>query len=78
MLSQEEKTKLRQIVGQKSLDTTPAEWNILLEERGIRRMGRITHICAPPELGEVRVDDAFGSYLAMTEDAARKILVLGM
>lgn len=78
MLSQQEKTKLREIVRLRCVETKAEDWSLLLEERSIRRMGKITHLCMPPELGEVRVDDPWGNYLGMTEETARKILVLGM
>jgi hypothetical protein len=83
-LSLWEKTKLREIVHAKAKDFSnitsssialkiPA-WDILLKERGVRR---INHYDTLKE-DEVGVDDPFGSHLVMTEETARKILVLGL
>ena len=93
ILSLEEKKKLRGIVHAKAKDFSvippswtlstrkgytssiklkvPA-WDLLLKERSIRRTN------LPCSQGEVSVEDPFGVYLVMTEETARKILVLGL
>jgi hypothetical protein len=83
ILSLEEKTKLRELVRSRAKDFSkilsssiklkmPA-WDLFLKERGIRRIDQPCML----EEGEVGVNDPFGSHLAMTEETARKILVLG-
>lgn len=79
MMTPEELRKIREMCWAKSIaQNDPAPWRELCESLGIRVMSKLTHICAPPELGEVRIPDPFGSYLSMSEDTARKILVLGL
>lgn len=75
MLTPEEIKKIREIVWAKRVARRDPE---LLDELGVKMMGKLTHLCAPPELGEVRIPDPFGDYLSMSEETARKILVLGL
>ena len=75
--------KLREIVRARAKDFSkitsssivlkiPA-WDSFLKERSIKR---IDHPCERQK-GEISVRDPFGSLLVMTEETARKILVLG-
>ena len=78
MIDPEQKKLLREIVWAKCSSIENLEWCELCDSLGIRRIGKLTHICAPPELGEVRIPDPWGNYLSISEETARKILVLGL
>lgn len=78
-MTPEEKNRLREIVAFKwNKLQDPEAWSLLLDDLGVRRMDKFRHLCAPPELDEVRVEEPGGGYLCMKRDTARKILVLGL
>lgn len=84
----EEKNKLREIfrnrcLGLESQSDSIVEfeesWDLLLDSLYIRRVSRIVHLCAPPELDEVEVEEPYeGYYLSIPRETAKKILVLGL
>mgnify|MGYP006267167275 CR=1 FL=1 len=53
-------------------------WNRTCDELGIERLGKLTHLVLGKREDLVSVEDPTESTLRMTEETARKILVLGM
>ena len=87
----EEISRLREIFRQKydDLDRTPQEfwekgsreraWDELVESLGLKRLSKLVHLCAPPELDEIRIEEPNSDrYLVIPADTANKILVLGL
>lgn len=84
----EEQKRLKEIVKNKYHELFTAgvwndpdreeSWRLLCENLGIRRLSKLVHLCAPPELDEVRVEEPTGGFLCMGRETARKILVLGL
>lgn len=84
----EEKKKLGELVANKYHELFMASawndpdreeaWNSLCDSLGVRRMGKIVYLCAPPELDEVRIEEPNGGFLGMNLETAKKILLLGL
>lgn len=53
-------------------------WRKLLEDLGIEYQGKLTSIIMEDVPGEIRIEDPSGNVLKLTQDQARKILVLGL
>lgn len=53
-------------------------WRRLLEDLGIEYQGKLMSIILEDVPGEIRIEDPAGNVLKLTQDQAKKILVLGL
>lgn len=89
----EERKKLKEILDDKfyeleesPLSTADPNWNSrrlqkwrkLLEDLGIEYQGKLMSIIMEDVPDEIRIEDPAGNVLKLTQDQARKILVLGL
>lgn len=59
------------------------EWNICLEDTGVRRIGKLMALICPPEDGIVRLKDPLGNrgdhgFVEMDEETFLKVATLGL